>query len=81
MLLIDVVAIGYKTLLQVTSRVASVNSEAHTSVAANHDDEPSIDDVVATGVAANLASRANQLSSGPVIQTIAARGMPTNSAL
>ena len=59
LLLIAVVAIGYESPQQATSQVASVNSEAHSPAAANHDDEPSVDEVVATGVAADLASRAN----------------------
>ena len=59
LLLIAVVAIGYESPQQVTSQVASVNSEAHSPAAPDHDDEPSVDEVVATGVAADLASRAN----------------------
>jgi len=58
-LLLAVVAIGYESPQQATSQVAGVGDDAHAATSADHDKEPSVDEVVATGVAADLASRAN----------------------
>lgn len=57
--LLAVVAIGYESPHQVTSQVATVNGDAQALTADEHSEEPSVDEVVATGVAADLASRAN----------------------
>lgn len=58
-LLLAVVAIGYESPQHATSQVAGVGDDAHAATSADHDKEPSVDEVVATGVAADLASRAN----------------------
>jgi len=59
MFLIAIVAIGYESPHPVSSQVAIASDDAQALPATNHDEEPSVDEVVATGVAADLASRAN----------------------
>ena len=60
LLLVAVVAIGYESPKQVSSQVALVGNQTPQAPAAATDDvAPSVDQVVATDVAADLASRAN----------------------
>ena len=57
--LIAVVAIGYETPQKASTQAAVVNGHTEQSAVNEHDNEPTVDEVVATGVAADLASRAN----------------------
>ncbi len=59
LLLVAVVAIGYESPQQVSSQVALVGDQPGTPAVASDDVAPSVDQVVATDVAADLASRAN----------------------
>lgn len=59
LLLVAVVAIGYESPQQVNGQAAAVGELSQTPAAANEDVAPSVDQVVATDVAADLASRAN----------------------
>jgi len=60
LLFVSVVAIGYESPRQVSSQVATVSqSAAGANSAVNDDESPAVDQVVATGVAADLAERAN----------------------
>lgn len=59
LLLIAVVAIGYESPQQASSQVAVVGQEAETPSVTAEEVAPSVDQVVATDVAADLASRAN----------------------
>ena len=60
LLFVSVVAIGYESPRQVSSQVANVDQvQADVTDVAASDTAPSVDQVVATGVAADLAERAN----------------------
>lgn len=60
LLLIAVVAIGYESPRQVSSQVANTDQYNSATVSSvNEDTTPSVDQVVATNVAAGLAERAN----------------------
>ena len=59
LLLVAVVAIGYESPQQVSSQAAIVGGQAQVPVASSDEVTPSVDQVVATDVAADLASRAN----------------------
>lgn len=61
MLLVAVVAVGYEAPQQAGGQVLANTQDntAATSAIANKDTAPSVDQVVATGVAADLAARAN----------------------
>ncbi len=61
LLLIAVVAIGYQSPQHVNSQVAGVGDETKPATADYHDIDvaPAVDEVIATDVAADLASRAN----------------------
>jgi N-acetylmuramoyl-L-alanine amidase len=60
LLFVSVIAIGYESPRQVSSQVANVNStQPQASNVVSNDTAPSVDQVVATGVAADLAERAN----------------------
>lgn len=59
LLLVAVVAIGYESPQQASSQVAVIGNEAQTPAVSDDELAPSVDQVVATDVAADLASRAN----------------------
>lgn len=59
LLLVAIVAIGYESPRQVSGQVASVGQNDSTSRGITEDTTPSVDEVVATSVAAGLAERAN----------------------
>lgn len=59
LLLVAVVAIGYESPQQVSSQTAVVGGQTQAPAVSNDDLAPSVDQVVATDVAADLASRAN----------------------
>lgn len=60
LLFVSVVAVGYESPRQVSSQVANVNqAQSDVNSVASSDTAPSVDQVVATGVAADLAERAN----------------------
>lgn len=59
LLLVAIVAIGYESPQQVSSQVALVGDESRSLAVTSDDVTPSVDQVVATDVAADLASRAN----------------------
>lgn len=59
LLLVAVVAIGYESPQQVSSQVAVVADQSTSSATAGNEVAPSVDQLVATDVAADLASRAN----------------------
>jgi surface antigen len=59
LLLVAVVAVGYESPQNVSSQVASVSDQAPALAASSEELTPSVDQVVATDVAADLASRAN----------------------
>lgn len=59
LLLVAVIAIGYESPQQVGGQAALVGDQTQTPVAASDEMAPSVDQVVATDVAADLASRAN----------------------
>ena len=59
LLLVAVVAIGYESPQQVSSQVAVVSDQSQAPVASSDEVAPAVDQVVATDVAADLASRAN----------------------
>ncbi len=59
LLLVAVVAVGYESPQQVSGQVATVGEQSQSPAIASEDVTPSVDQVVATDVAADLASRAN----------------------
>ena len=59
LLLVAVVAVGYESPQQATSQAAVVTDQPSTPAVASDELAPSVDQVVATDVAADLASRAN----------------------
>ncbi len=59
LLLVAVVAIGYESPQQVSSQVAVVADQPASAAAVGNEVAPSVDQLVATDVAADLASRAN----------------------
>ncbi|MGB3945810.1 MAG: LysM peptidoglycan-binding domain-containing protein [Candidatus Saccharimonadales bacterium] len=59
LLLVAVVAVGYESPQNVSSQVASVSDQASALAVSSEELTPSVDQVVATDVAADLASRAN----------------------
>jgi surface antigen len=59
LLLVAVVAVGYESPQRVSGQVATVGEQSQAPSVANEDVAPSVDQVVATDVAADLASRAN----------------------
>jgi len=59
LLLVAVVAIGYQSPQQASSQVAVVSNQSSAPAVASDEVAPSVDQVVATDVAADLASRAN----------------------
>jgi N-acetylmuramoyl-L-alanine amidase len=58
-LLVAVVAVGYESPQRVSSQVATVGEAGQSPAVASEDVTPSVDQVVATDVAADLAARAN----------------------
>ncbi len=66
LLLVAVVAIGYESPQQASSQVAMVTDQSQTPSAVSEDVAPSVDQVVATSVAADLAGRANL----PIVRNI-----------
>lgn len=59
LLLVAIVAVGYESPQQVSGQAALVGTQSQAPAAASDDLAPSVDQVVATDVAADLASRAN----------------------
>ncbi|MBC7512429.1 LysM peptidoglycan-binding domain-containing protein [Candidatus Saccharibacteria bacterium] len=59
LLLVAVVAVGYESPQQVSGQVATVSDQPQSAALTNEDVAPSVDQVVATDIAADLASRAN----------------------
>ncbi len=66
LLLVAVVAIGYESPQQSSNQVASVTNQSEIPSAVSDDVAPSVDQVVATSVAADLAGRANL----PIVRNI-----------